>query len=64
MTMSPDVGTSTNISSVLNERIYGPDREDAELGKQLEVKYNTSSWWRPRTPGRATSASRSPRPTR
>ena len=39
MTMSPDVGTSTNISSVLNERIYGPDREDAELGKQLEVKY-------------------------
>ncbi|MEM6572550.1 MAG: pyruvate dehydrogenase, partial [Planctomycetota bacterium] len=39
MTMSPDVGTSTNISSVLNERIYGPDREDAEVGKQLEVKY-------------------------
>ena len=34
MTMSPDVGTSTNISSVLNERIYGPDREDAELGKR------------------------------
>lgn len=39
MTMSPDVGTSTNISSVLNERIYGPDREDAAIGKQLEVQY-------------------------
>ena len=39
MTMSPDVGTSTNISSVLNERIYGPDREDTSLGKELEVEY-------------------------
>ncbi|MEL6713609.1 MAG: pyruvate dehydrogenase, partial [Planctomycetota bacterium] len=39
MTMSPDVGTSTNISSVLNERIYGPDREDADLKEKLEVKY-------------------------
>ncbi len=39
MTMSPDVGTSTNISSVLNERIYGPDREDGTIGKELEVKY-------------------------
>jgi len=39
MTMSPDVGTSTNISSVLNERIYGPDREDGSIGKELEVKY-------------------------
>ncbi|MEM9801470.1 MAG: pyruvate dehydrogenase [Planctomycetota bacterium] len=39
MTMSPDVGTSTNISSVLNERIYGPDREDAEFGKKLDVQY-------------------------
>lgn len=39
MTMSPDVGTSTNISSVLNERIYGPDREDGELKDKLDVKY-------------------------
>lgn len=39
MTMSPDVGTSTNISSVLNERIYGPDRDDTGLGKELDVKY-------------------------
>lgn len=39
MTMSPDVGTSTNISSVLNEKIYGPDRDDTGLGKELDVKY-------------------------
>lgn len=39
MTMSPDVGTSTNISSVLNERIYGPDRDDSELKEKLEVSY-------------------------
>ena len=39
MTMSPDVGTSTNISSVLNERIYGPDRADGELKEKLDVQY-------------------------
>ncbi|QDV06866.1 Pyruvate dehydrogenase E1 component [Planctomycetes bacterium Poly30] len=39
MTMSPDVGTSTNISSVLNERIYGPDRADGQLHEKLDVQY-------------------------
>ncbi|MEZ6013649.1 MAG: pyruvate dehydrogenase [Planctomycetota bacterium] len=38
MTMSPDVGTSTNISGVLNERIYGPERADTGLGAELELK--------------------------
>lgn len=39
MTMSPDVGTTTNISSVLNERIYGPERDDRSLKDTLEVQY-------------------------
>jgi pyruvate dehydrogenase E1 component len=38
MTMSPDVGTSTNISGVLNERIYGPERADTQLGAEMELK--------------------------
>ncbi len=38
MTMSPDVGTSTNISGVLNERIYGPERADTQLGADLDLK--------------------------
>jgi len=38
MTMSPDVGTSTNISGVLNQRIYGPERADAQLATELEMK--------------------------
>jgi pyruvate dehydrogenase E1 component len=39
MTMSPDVGTSTNISSVLNEKIYGIDRAESELKDKLDVQY-------------------------
>lgn len=31
LTLSPDVGTSTNISSAMDQRIYGPEHEAAEL---------------------------------
>ena len=32
LTLSPDVGTSTNISPVLDQRIYGPDhQQDLEI---------------------------------
>jgi pyruvate dehydrogenase E1 component len=38
LTMSPDVGTSTNISPGMDKRIYGPDYH-GELEHQLAVKY-------------------------
>lgn len=31
LTLSPDVGTSTNISSAMDQRIYGPEHEQGEL---------------------------------
>jgi len=40
LTLSPDVGTSTNISPVLDQRIYGPDyQEDLERELQLDFKH-------------------------
>ena len=30
LTLSPDVGTSTNIAPLLDQRVYGPSREDAD----------------------------------
>ncbi|MFN0007726.1 MAG: pyruvate dehydrogenase [Planctomycetota bacterium] len=40
LTLSPDVGTSTNISPVLDQRIYGPDHQpDLEEELALEVKH-------------------------
>ncbi|MCC7014998.1 MAG: pyruvate dehydrogenase [Planctomycetes bacterium] len=38
LTLSPDVGTSTNVSPVMDQRIYGPTPEqkpDAELPKEI-----------------------------
>jgi pyruvate dehydrogenase E1 component len=37
VTLSPDVGTSTNISPAMNERIYGPEAESIE--EELELDY-------------------------
>ncbi len=40
LTLSPDVGTSTNISPVLDQRVYGPDhQEDLEHELQLDFKH-------------------------
>lgn len=39
LTLSPDVGTSTNISPVLDKRIYGPDYEEAEKTLELDLKH-------------------------
>jgi pyruvate dehydrogenase E1 component len=38
LTLSPDVGTSTNISPGMDKRIYGPDYQ-AELEDELNVSY-------------------------
>jgi pyruvate dehydrogenase E1 component len=38
LTLSPDVGTSTNISPVLDKRIYGPDYEPGLAG-ELSLRY-------------------------
>ncbi len=37
LTLSPDVGTSTNISPVLDQRIYGPDYQD-DVRDELEIE--------------------------
>jgi len=37
LTMSPDVGSSTNISPAMDNRIYGPDQEN--IGEELELKF-------------------------
>jgi pyruvate dehydrogenase E1 component len=40
LTLSPDVGTSTNISPVLDQRIYGPDNQpDVEDDLAIRVKH-------------------------
>ncbi|MEZ6018709.1 MAG: pyruvate dehydrogenase [Planctomycetota bacterium] len=39
LTMSPDVGSSTNISSAMNTRVYGPGANDATLEKKLGIEY-------------------------
>ncbi|MBK7877877.1 MAG: pyruvate dehydrogenase [Planctomycetes bacterium] len=40
LTLSPDVGTSTNISPVLDQRIYGPDHQSDMTRKlQLDPKH-------------------------
>ena len=40
LTLSPDVGTSTNISPVLDQRIYGPDYQpDVEDELEIKVKH-------------------------
>ncbi len=40
LTMSPDVGTSTNISPAMDQRIYGPDDPGkARLEDELSVKF-------------------------
>ncbi len=39
LTMSPDVGSSTNISSAMNTRVYGPQANDPELDDQLGITY-------------------------
>lgn len=39
MTLSPDVGTSTNISGAMNERVYGIEPQDPELKSKLGVQY-------------------------
>ena len=38
LTMSPDVGTSTNISPGMDQRVYGP-KSDTKLEQALKVKY-------------------------
>lgn len=38
LTMSPDVGSSTNISPAMDKRIYGPDVEEP-LTEELHVKF-------------------------
>jgi len=38
LTLSPDVGTSTNISPAMDKRTYGPNYQ-AELEQELEVRY-------------------------
>lgn len=37
LTLSPDVGTTTNISPAMDNRIYGPEGED--LAEELHLKY-------------------------
>lgn len=52
LTLSPDVGTSTNISGAMDSRIYGPDRQkplDAELKLKLrhpQLVSHSQQWTR------------------
>ncbi|MFT7678954.1 MAG: pyruvate dehydrogenase E1 component [Planctomycetota bacterium] len=39
MTLSPDVGTSTNISGAMNARVYGIEPQDPDLKDKLGVQY-------------------------
>ncbi|HRV82071.1 MAG TPA: pyruvate dehydrogenase, partial [Planctomycetota bacterium] len=39
LTMSPDVGSSTNISSAMNTRVYGPAGNDSSLETKLGIEY-------------------------
>jgi pyruvate dehydrogenase E1 component len=38
LTLSPDVGTSTNISPAIDARVYGPEGNDPDLDERLELK--------------------------
>jgi pyruvate dehydrogenase E1 component len=38
LTLSPDVGTSTNISPGMDQRIYGPDYE-VDIDEELQLRY-------------------------
>jgi pyruvate dehydrogenase E1 component len=54
MTMSPDVGSSTNISPTMDDRIYGASEEDQrELSREFDLKFkhpellaSTDAWTR------------------
>ncbi|MFT5050030.1 MAG: pyruvate dehydrogenase E1 component [Chlamydiales bacterium] len=39
MTMSPDVGSSTNISPLMDARVYGASGQDSKIKQRLGVKY-------------------------
>jgi pyruvate dehydrogenase E1 component len=39
LTLSPDVGSSTNISPAMDTRVYGPEVADPNLEKKLQIKY-------------------------
>lgn len=39
MTLSPDVGTSTNIQNLMNDRVYGPEDDRDEIERAIEVSY-------------------------
>lgn len=39
LTMSPDVGSSTNISGAMNKRVYGIEAPDPELEGKLGIEY-------------------------
>lgn len=39
LTLSPDVGTSTNISPLIDQRVYGPGDQTAAFEEELEVAY-------------------------
>ena len=39
LTMSPDVGSSTNISGAMNKRVYGIEASDPEIEDKLEINY-------------------------
>jgi pyruvate dehydrogenase E1 component len=47
LTLSPDVGTSTNIAPVMDEKVYGPEIEDEEFAaRHPELLASTDSWTR------------------
>lgn len=39
LTLSPDVGSSTNISPAMDARVYGPSQADAAIKQELDVQY-------------------------
>jgi len=43
LTLSPDVGTSTNISPLMDERVYGPGIDTAGIEDELEIAYKHPS---------------------
>jgi len=47
LTLSPDVGTSTNIAPAMDQRIYGPEIEDEEFGaRHPELATHQEAWTR------------------
>ena len=64
MTLSPDVGSSTNISPAMDQRIYGPEVFTNEIEKELEVKYKHPELVATEKRWTRACASRSPGPTR